>query len=209
MKSTVTLILAALFLFSCGGSIEHTKTSKKVVPANASDSRWLFEKVSGKVLKFKGDKAFNTNLYELKYIGQVSNGEKAPFLIFSGRDCDECDANISIYIQSASDGPLKVENGGNRYGYPGTEKDFTNDSLLSQARAFYGQVLPGKNGVIWYQNQLMEKHSWKKSTFFVDLSNGQKKESSLDGNAQLDQTQELVKQGACKEIKGMSYTSEP
>jgi hypothetical protein len=86
----------------------------------------------------------------------VPNGNKTPFLIFSGRDCDECDANISIYIHSPSNGHLKIENGENRYGFPGSERDFENKNILYKARAFYGQVLPGIRGVIWYQKQLME-----------------------------------------------------
>jgi hypothetical protein len=51
-----------------------------------------------------------TSLHELRYIDKY-NGNKAPFLILSGRGCDECDANISIYICSPGDVPLKVKNG--------------------------------------------------------------------------------------------------
>jgi hypothetical protein len=66
-------------------------------------SEWLFDKVDGSKLVFKDEQIFETNLFELAYIGQVSIDSKAPYLIFSGRDCNECDANISIYVHSPSD----------------------------------------------------------------------------------------------------------
>ncbi len=170
---------------------------------------WLFDKVDGKVLKFKNRKLFNTNLYNLKYIGQIANDNKAPFLVFSGQDCDECDANISIYIHSPSDGHLNIENGKNRYGFPGTERDIENNKPLLKSRAFYGQVLPGIKGVIWYQNQLMENNTWQKSIFLVNLNAGIKKETTSKDIEKLKVTLQLLKQGSCKEIKGIEYSSEP
>lgn len=139
----------------------------------------------------------------------VPNGNKVPFSIFSGRDCNECDANISIYIHSPSNGYLKVENGENRYGLPGSERDYENNSLLYQARAFYGQVLPGIKEVIWYQKQLMENNTWQSSIFLVNLSNGLKKETIFKTTEKLKLTLDLLKQGLCKEIKGIDYKSEP
>ncbi len=170
---------------------------------------WVFEKVKGQILKFNNGKSFNTNLYEPNYIGQIANGNKAPFLIFSGRDCDECDANISLYIHTPSNGKLIVENGENRYQYPGTERDFENKSLLYKARAFYGEVMPNIKGVVWYQEQLMENNKLKKSLFLVKLNSDVKKEVILKNTGQLQSTLVLLAQGRCKEIKGHDYLSEP
>ncbi|GAC1305692.1 MAG: hypothetical protein NVSMB24_14950 [Mucilaginibacter sp.] len=170
---------------------------------------WVFNKAEGHVLKFKNGKSFNTNLYDLKYIGQIANDRGAPFLIFSGRDCDECDANISLYIHSPSNGKLQVANGENRYGYPGTERDFENNSLLYRGRAFYGEVLPNIKGVLWYQEQRMENEKLKKSLFLVKLKGGVKNEVILKNTGQLQSTLGLLSQGRCKEIRGRDYTSEP
>jgi hypothetical protein len=172
-------------------------------------NQWIFDKVEGSVLKFKGGKAFNTNLFELKYIGQVENDNKAPFLIFSGRDCDECDANISLYIHSPANGKLNVANGENQYGYPGTERDFENKSLLYKARAFYGDVMPNIKGVVWYQELAMVNGKFKKSLFLVKLDGVVKKEVVLKNTGQLQSTLGLLAQGRCKEIKGHDYLSEP
>ena len=176
---------------------------------DAKKQIWDFEKIAGNKLYFKNGKQFKTSLYELKYIGQVPNGNKAPFLILSGRDCDECDANISIYICSPADGPLKVESGENSYSLPGTERDLEDKNILFKARAFYGLVLSNIKGVIWYQNQLMENGTWKKSIFLVNLNHPDKKEISMKDTGQLQETLNMLKQGLCKEIPGVAYNNEP
>ena len=177
--------------------------------ADAKKQVWDFEKVAGNKLYFKNGKQFKTSLYKLKYIGQVPNANKAPFLILSGRDCDECDAKISIYICSPGDRPLKVENGENSYSLPGTERDLENKNILFKAKAFYGLVLSNIKGVIWYQNQLMENGTWKKSIFLVNLNHPDKEEISMKDTGQLRETLNLLKQGLCKEIPGVAYNSEP
>jgi hypothetical protein len=207
------LTLCLIILFIAFITTISTKATTKIIVQKPvigkNDNNWIFEKVIGSVLKFKNGKEYNTRLYQLKYIGQIANPNKAPFLIFSGRDCDECDANISIYVHSPSNGTLEVANGENRYDYPGTERDIEDKSLLYMARAFYGEILPGINGVIWYSDQLMQNNIWQKSLFIVNLNNGVKKEKILKDSGQLKESLVLLKQGLCKEIKGIDYTSEP
>jgi hypothetical protein len=203
MKFFSVLLLTTLLFTSCNNS------DRKRHEVEEQSSKWIFDKTDSSVLKFKNGKKFDTHLYELKYIGQIKNGIKAPFLIFSGRDCDECDENISIYIHSPANGPLTVANGHDSYGFPGTEQDYENDSLVYKARAFYGQVLPNINGVIWYQLQLMEDNSYQHSAFLVDLRNGLQKDTVFRDTSKLKLTLNLLKQGLCREIKGVDYTSEP
>lgn len=205
-------ICLIISLFACTSNNQTKVSTKNIVQKSSKiidSNEWIFQGTAGSILKFKNGKEYNTNLYELNYIGQIVNGHEAPFLVFSGRDCNECDANISIYVYSPSNRPLKVENGENRYQYPGTERDYESDSLLYKARAFYGQVLPGINGVIWYNEQLIENNTWQKSLFLVNLSNGIKKDTALKISGQLKNTLRLLDQGACKEIKGLDYKSEP
>jgi len=102
-----------------------------------------------------------------------------------------------------------VQNGENRYGFSGIEKDYENNRPISKSRAFYGQVLPGIKGVIWYQEELTTKNTWQKSTFLVNLNNGAKKETKSKGQEKLKLTLQLLAQGLCKEIKGIDITSEP
>ncbi|TAE35388.1 MAG: hypothetical protein EAY66_08990 [Sphingobacteriales bacterium] len=172
-------------------------------------SEWLFDKVDGSKLIFKDGHTFETNLFELEYIGQVSADNKAPHLIFSGRDCKVCDANISIYIHSPADGKLIIDHGQNLYQYPGTEKDYDTDSVLYISRAFYGQVLKNINGVIWYENKLLENGKMGRFVFLTHIKNGTLKDTTYEDTGKLDQTIILKNQGLCKEIKGREYTCEP
>jgi hypothetical protein len=128
MKLRFILLFEIVLLTKSGGHSKKINNSVAII--QKASNEWIFEKVAGSVLKFKNGKEFNTHLYDLNYIGMVPNGNKTPFLIFSGRDCDECDANISIYIHSPSNGHLKIENGENRYGFPGSERDFENKNIL-------------------------------------------------------------------------------
>ena len=212
MKLPYLLLFGIVLVTACHNSPITKESIKKhdtILAANQTSNKWNFDKVAGSVLKFKNGETFNTHLYELSYIGSIENAQKAPFLIFSGRDCDECDANISIYIHSPADGTLEIENGTNRYQTPGSERDFENDSLLYKARAFYGQVLPGIKGVIWYQDQLNKNNQWENSIFLVSLTNGSKKDTIIHDTEKLKLTLALLKQGNCKEIKEMDYKSEP
>ncbi|MDB5120300.1 MAG: hypothetical protein JWN56_1518 [Sphingobacteriales bacterium] len=39
------------------------------------------------------------------YIGQISQEEKSPFIIYSGQSCRDCEENIGIYVYP----PQKVQ----------------------------------------------------------------------------------------------------
>ncbi|MFV5691053.1 hypothetical protein ACM55K_03405 [Flavobacterium sp. LT1R49] len=114
------VIILTLWSFLGCGSKENSKsvideTTDSSTTKNKVSTAWLFDKVDGNKLVFKNGQTFETNLFELQFIGQVSFSNKVPFLIFSGRDCNECDANISIYINSPSNGKLFAEHGENSY----------------------------------------------------------------------------------------------
>lgn len=170
---------------------------------------WEFDKVDGSRLVFKGGKTFETNLFELEYIGQVSAENKAPYLIFSGRDCKECDANISIYIHSPSDGKLDIGQGQNSYRYPGTEKDYETDTVLCVSRAFFGQVLNDIKGVIWYENRLLRTGRMGLFVYLARIEKGSLSDTSYEFNGRLDETITLLNIGQCSEIPGRQYTGEP
>ncbi len=209
----LTYILTILFLVGCGTNDKskgHLNQSTDSLTTHTKDnSDWSFEKAQESKLFFKGGQTFETNLFDLEYIGQVPANNKAPFLIISGRDCNECDANISIYIHSPSDGKLVIDDGQNRYQYPGTEKDYETDSVLYISRAFYGEVLENTKGVIWYVNSLLENGKMGRSVFLSYIDNGSLKDTTYEDKGKLGETINLVKKGLCNEIVGRQYTSEP
>jgi hypothetical protein len=209
--SKLMYILLFLIFSSCGTKHNSKNVSFQIDNPKAessNSSNWTFDKIQGSKLVFKDAMSFETNLFELEYIGHVQIERKAPYLIFSGRDCNVCDANISIYIHSPDDGHLIVANGQNRYQYPGTEKYYENDSIVYQSRAFYGQILNDTEGVIWYENRLTEDGKMARLIYLVRLGNV-KQDTSFTDDGRLDETINLLKQGLCKEIKGRNFTSEP
>lgn len=187
--------------------------SVKIIQAKSNQPQlttWTFDKIENKKLLFKEGHSFDTELYNLEYIGQVATDNKEPFLIYSGRDCDECDANISIYFHTPRNGKLKVGNGENSYSYPGKETDYINNSLIYQARAFYGEVLKGVFGVIWYQKTLQDNNTFKNTVYLAKVEGDSIKNQELKGyDNLLKETQSFNKTGKNKEIKGIEYTSEP
>ncbi len=207
MNKYITAILFSFLLFEAHVKAQHAINSQ--VNTSIADSDWVFDKVAGSRLLFKNRQKFNTGLYQLKYVGSLPNGNKAPYLIFSGRDCRECDANISIYIHSPTNGLLGARAGANSYQYPGKERDIETNKLDYSSRAFYGEVLKDTFGVIWYENRLLEKNKWGNFIFLVKLYKGKKRELHLTDWKLLAETLQLLKDGLCKEIKGMDYTSEP
>ncbi len=119
-------------------------------------------------------------MYDLEYIGQLRTNKKKPYLILSGRGCKACDANISIYVHSPSDGAMKNEATQSRFSYPGKEFDYENDSLLSEIRTFYGEVLPNvSNGIMWYQKDRQDDLIYKQSVYLLQIEDDTLKESPI------------------------------
>ncbi|WP_400193027.1 hypothetical protein [Hymenobacter sp. B81] len=183
--------------------------AKPAAAAQAQKDAWLFQQVAGSVLKFRDGQEYDTRLLQPAYIGQIANGRQAPYLIFAGRYCNQCDANPGLYIHSPANGTLAVANGQNRYARPGTEHYYADYSPIYRARAFYGQVLDNTKGVIWYQQHRQADNSWRKSVFLVALTPGGQRDTTLADQGQLATTLKLLKQGQCREIEGSDYPSEP
>lgn len=202
MKKLLPILL--FILFGC-----KSNKSLEVNNSNPLNYEWNYKGIEGSKILFDKGRIYETNLFNLEYIGHITNENKDPFFIYSGVDCDSCDADISIYIHSPIDGALNVKSGQNRYGYPGKEYDLYTDSLIYEGQAYYGEVLPNIKGIIWYQKQLMENDIWISSIFLADVSSGSKIDTFLQDVGQLNQTLSLLKAGKCFEIAGHVYRSTP
>ncbi len=155
-------------------------------------------KVENKKVYFKSDQIFETNIFDIGFIGQLNSRAKKDFLVLTGRQCQGCDANISIYIHSPSDGPLKNEALQERFGIPGKEFYYENLKLIYEGRAFWGEVLPGRTGVIWFQKSLNEKSTWIESVAFAEITDDNVKTGTVTET--LDRTLAQVKKGVAFEI---------
>ncbi len=89
-------------------------------------------------LQYNFDKSFKTDLYDLKYLGYLKTNLKEPYFILSGRTCDSCDENISIYVWSPSSGNLEAIQNKHQYTYPGKEFHFLNGKLLFESKMYFG-----------------------------------------------------------------------
>ena len=213
--------LTLILLIGCG-SRDQTKavspkpaatTTKPTPPPNTPPSTnpadWIFSRTDSTRLVFTSGRTMETNLYNLNYIGQIPLQHKAPLLIFSGRGCRGCDANISIYMHSPSDGKLDVEFGGHRYKWPGKEADYFTDKHIYTSRAFYGQVLKDTIGVIWYEKRMVENGRWEHDVFLSWMDHDTRIDTMYFYKGHLDQTLKLLGQGLCREIQGQEYKTEP
>ena len=164
-------------------------------------------KIKGNKIVLANGEIYDPKLYNLSLVGFIDAETKDPYLVMSGRQCMECDANISIYIQSPSDGSLKNEASQARYSYPGSLYDYQTDSLLSESRMFFGEVLPERFGVIWYQQQLDTSNNWVSSVYFAEVIG-----DTLNGNfveASMNETLAQIRKRLASELARVAYTSEP
>lgn len=167
---------------------------------------WALVGEEGKTLLFRNGSSFETNLFDLKYIGELKTRRKAPYLILSGRSCEDCDENISIYIWSPDDGKMRPAEQQARYSYPGKEEDyFTNESTY-ECRMFYGNCLEAES-CIWIQRSIDSNKNWDSSVFIVQVQNDTLQEIMLRESAELEVVlREIVK---CSELPGIVFTTEP
>ncbi len=164
-------------------------------------------KIDGKKVVFADGYVFETNIFNLGYIGQLRALKKKPFLILTGVQCEGCDASVSIYIVSPSDGQLKTEDSQTRYGLPGRVRTYDTNELIYIGKAYWGEVLPKRFGVIWFQKQLNDKKEWIESVYFAEL-----KDDLIKGEvikADIKETLAQVDKKLAWEIEGGDMTSEP
>ena len=179
--------------------------------------KWVYEKDSsitmptGTHLKFKNGQKLSTNVIRIKIISVIYSNESIPFLLFSGRDCIECDANTALYIHSPSAGFLDGKAGKNSYSYPGNLFYYVDNSLIKQSRMFYGNCLEKKKTtVVWYTKYLGTDKKWHKSVYYV-VFNGNKtdKGSKVYKYSDIANTEALVAKDICTELEGIDASSEP
>lgn len=176
------------------------------------ENPWEVQSVDGQTLTFRNGQSFTTNLYDLDYIGQLEKASgKAPFLILAGKPCEECDANRAIYFHSPSEGPMPGEEALMRYPFPGKELYYEDGSLLNESRFFFGEVMPGVNGAIWYQNTKVEEGQFVENAYLVQVENGKLKGTQMlkEEVPDIDKTLQMVEQEKALEVPGVEYFSEP
>ena len=97
------------------------------------------------------------NLYNKQFVAEIKLTENTWYII-SGRPCENCDANINLYIFPKIPKLLSSENlikSNDNFSYPGEETDFIDDIITYEANTFYGKCLNEFDEVVvWVQRSL-------------------------------------------------------
>lgn len=147
-------------------------------------------------------------LFERKDHGTVTGADGMAYTVCSGRYCDECDADPGLYVFPMNDGLPPTENNANSRMFPGTLRDGETGRVYYEARAFFGEVLQGVPGVIWFESALGTNDSLEHHTVLLDLTQGMQ-DQQQPGHDLLERTLALASAGKCQEITGAERTSAP
>jgi hypothetical protein len=165
-----------------------------------------FDHIDGQAIYFKDGSSVATNLCELNFIGQVTPGNNSRFLVVSGSLCSRTRKRVSIFFQRPVNDSLFISANSSVYSFPSDHFN-TDGTLFSESRVFYGEVLPGRYGMIWFHKIYTEPGKWKYSILFAEIRNGKILESGE--NESISQTLEQVSDKKAFEIKGTSRANEP
>jgi len=160
-----------------------------------------FDYIDGQTIYFKDRTSVMTNLCDLKFIGQIVTDISCRYLIISGKACTGYGAKISIFIQRPVKDRITISSESSFYSYPYNHYN-KDGSLFSESRAFYGEVLPGNYGIIWFHKIYLSSNKWKYSVFLAEIKNEKIVES--DNEELLSKTLEQVTINKAFEINGLA-----
>jgi hypothetical protein len=86
--------------------------------------------------------------YQLKYLGKLKANETPPILLFSGRECIDCEEGLNFYVYSV------LKSAAVPYSYPAGKVSSQEDGgVFYEGRGFFGKCFSdGQEGVIAYGN---------------------------------------------------------
>jgi len=182
---------------------------------NVDNEEWVYDKdptykvITKSHYTFRNGAKLSTNLMFFKLIKVIKSKDNHSFLFFSGRVCDQCDANTSLYVSSSDIGYFDRDS--ERHRYPGKLRHYMSGELIEESRVFYGNCVSSSEPVvIWYIKYKDSDGKWRKATVHVELKGKKPIESinSVNFN-ELSNTLTLVKSGSCAELQGIDGISEP
>jgi len=218
MRRALLQLLGLLAASPCFG--QRAPTRSPASPTDSLRAAWTPESItvdrphgptgldSPAVIRFHNGQRFATGLYNAKFLG-ILPSSKTPYVVLSGRGCDECDANISIYILSPLGPPVR-EATTDRYWSPGQETDRETGKIIRKSRAFIGHCLPDPtDAIIWYDNLASDQGPWRTGLSLVRIVADTVASELRTPPPSISATLRLVGLGACREIPGLAESSEP
>jgi hypothetical protein len=179
------------------------------------NEEWIYDKdpsfklITKSHYTFRNGTKFSTNLLVFKLIDVLKTSDNHSFFFFSGRVCDQCDANMSLYVAPSDIRYFDRDNKRNQY--PGKLCHYLGGELIEETRVFYDNCLsPNELGVIWYIKYRDPNGKWREGTVHIEFKGKEAIESVNRVNFnKLSSTLTLVKSGMCKELQGIDQISEP
>ena len=186
----------------------------------ADESPWLIESVKTNYeldrdfnqpketeIFYKNGHIANGGFIDFKFIDFFDTNEKVTFILFSAKECVQCDANPSIYINAVSD---KIY-GASRFDYPGKLKSYPDNQLVSMSRMVYGQCLAEPEKVLLiYSTYRDAKNVWQKIFQIWHFVGNEIKPKQADITEQMiKETEANLKAGKCNEVFGIDGHAEP
>lgn len=107
-----------------------------------------FEKTVGQNIYFTNGEVIKTNISDLKFFCQIPETLLVSYLIIGGKPSSSAEMNLSIFIQKPKNHSIKITDTCRRYSYPGKEYHWKDNSLIYESRAFYGEVILNRQGII-------------------------------------------------------------
>lgn len=156
MALTLTgLVVAFAAACSSPGSERVVPTTSGVISADPRDeSIAMYDGVplviGDTALRFPSGAMFTPGFFGVEYIG-VLDSENSPFVLVSGFECNDCDANRSVLVRSVKADPLPNVYSGpipGHFAYPGRVTHYDTGALLTDTRLFYGRCMQGSGPVI-------------------------------------------------------------
>lgn len=199
------ILLICLFLFS-----SYVISSSQPVAASIStQSSLTFDHLEGSTLFFnsspdasgeqKPQKFLKTNLFDLNYLGVLKSNEGEPYFLFSGRPCQNCLENRTIYaIRPSNPKPIT-------FVYPGKIFEPRTRALVLESRAFFGKCLPHENDVLLvFQKEKVDRRSRMQSSVIkAEISKSYLSERLIEKHLpSINTTLKLVRNKLCREIEG-------
>ena len=102
------------------------------------------------LLRFPSGAAYVSGMRsELSYLGQIPDGDRGPFVLVAGVECEGCDAGLSVLLRSVRDpafisGDTSTERSAGWYAYPGRILHFDDGAPIIDSRLYWGRCLPDR-----------------------------------------------------------------
>jgi hypothetical protein len=162
------------------------------------------EIIGDTLLRLPDGTEFDPQLHALRYHGTLQTIDGTPLLIFSGIECQDCDANRTVHLRSPDPRLFSPETEFSAiYAFPGKQFSYEDDSVLVESRLFYGICLEREpNPVVVQFATHYEDSTAVERVVYSAVRDDRIADSILtDSLPKLPRTLRRVQNGKCRELQ--------